>query len=89
LAISKFDIKLNFQDTTTRKNALYIGKIEKRRNPHFMLDLAKEIGQHGWSLTLIGQGPLSFEIEKRLANENIPNIIYIRKLIKKIWQSFI
>lgn len=58
---------------------LYIGKMEQRRNPLFLLDIMKKL-PGDYVLLLIGEGPLIGFINYRIKNEHINNVLALGKL---------
>lgn len=81
---SKFDnnaIKSDFRKQyglIGKKVLLYIGKMESRRNPMFLLDLMKRMSDD-FSLILVGDGPLFDRIKYRINNEHINNVLALGK----------
>lgn len=71
--------KVEIHNNSTH-NALYIGKIEKRRNPNFLLDLAIELKKANWTITIIGKGPLSAVMKKRIKDEEMTNVVMIDEI---------
>lgn len=54
---------------------LYVGAIESRRNPHFLVDIVKESGRKDIGLVLIGKGPLRQSIADRVKKEGLEDRI--------------
>lgn len=65
-----------------RKVLLYIGTMEQRRNPIFLLELMKHLSDD-YCLLLIGEGPLFKQIKYKIAKENINNVIVLGKRDQK------
>lgn len=49
---------------------LYIGILEERRNPDFLIDIIKNLGDN-YALVLVGEGPLSQRIRDVVINSNL------------------
>lgn len=65
------------------KILLYIGSIESRRNPGFLVDIAKTLESSNYYLLIAGEGPLKEYVSNRISQEKITNI----KLLGNIPQS--
>lgn len=63
---------------TNKKLLLYIGKMESRRNPLFLLKLMKQLSDD-YCLVLVGDGPLFEEIKCTITNDHIDNVIVLGK----------
>lgn len=61
---------------TDKKLMLYIGKMESRRNPIFLLKLMKQLSDD-YYLVLVGDGPLIERISCIIKTEQISNIIVL------------
>lgn len=57
------------------KLLLYIGAIESRRNPNFLIDIMKQIKDDNVGLVMIGKGPLRESIINRIKNEGLEDKI--------------
>lgn len=62
-----------------KKVLLYIGKMEQRRNPMFLLDLMKKLPNE-YALVLIGDGPLLEQVKERVKTERMPNVLVLGKM---------
>lgn len=63
---------------TDKKLMLYIGKMESRRNPLFLLKLMKNLSDD-YSLVLVGDGPLFEQIRFIIKKDHINNVIVLGK----------
>ena len=54
---------------------LYIGAIEARRNPDFLIDIMNNINREDVGLVIIGKGPLRQSLLERIAKEGLENNI--------------
>lgn len=61
-----------------KKLMLYIGKMESRRNPLFLLKLMKQLSDD-YCLILVGDGPLFEQIRCIIKNDHIKNVIVLGK----------
>ena len=61
-----------------KKVLLYIGKMEQRRNPMFLVDVMKLLPKD-FCLVMVGDGPLLAQMEKRVHNECIDNVLLLGK----------
>lgn len=61
-----------------KKLMLYIGKMESRRNPLFLLKLMKLLSDD-FCLVLVGDGPLFEQIKLIVKNDHINNVIILGK----------
>lgn len=88
--VSSNDIESNFILPKNKKIFLYVGKLEERRNPHFLLDLFENDRLRNEAiLILIGSGPLEYEISLRLNEQKFQNIIFhIHSLSQEELKSF-
>lgn len=59
-----------------KKILLYIGIMEERRRPHFLLDVIKNLPQD-YVLLLVGKGPQWDELKKRIEQENLKEKVYL------------
>lgn len=81
---SKFDGCLLKSDFRTRyhlenkKVLLYIGKMEPRRNPFFLLNLMKQMPDE-YSLVMVGEGPLFEQVKSKVRTESIYNVLILGK----------
>lgn len=72
---SDFRRQYNLED---KKILLYIGKMESRRNPMFLLDLMKQMPNE-YVLVMVGEGPLFEQVKNKVINESIRNVFVIGK----------
>lgn len=90
---SKFDIENQISNVREeygllgKKILLYIGKLEQRRNPLFLLDIMKKM-PNDYVLLLIGDGPLVGLINNRIKNESINNVLVLGKLKQDVLPDF-
>lgn len=63
---------------TDKKLMLYVGKMESRRNPFFLLKLMKQLSDD-YCLVLVGDGPLFEQVRCIIKNEDINNVIVLGK----------
>lgn len=61
--------------TSHPKLLLYIGAIESRRNPDFLIDIIKQIKNDDVGLVMIGKGPLRESIKNRIKHEGLEDKI--------------
>lgn len=59
-----------------KKILLYVGIMEERRRPHFLLDVIKNLPQN-YVLLLVGKGPQWDELKKRIEQENLKERVYL------------
>lgn len=57
---------------------LYVGVMEQRRNPLFLLDLMKVMPDH-FSLVLVGDGPLFAQVKDKVKTDSIHNVVILGK----------
>ena len=57
---------------------LYIGKLEPRRNPFFLLDLMKKMPQN-YTLVIVGEGPLYEQVKEKVKHEPFDNVLLLGK----------
>lgn len=57
---------------------LYVGVMEQRRNPLFLLDLIKKM-PNNYSLVLVGDGPLLAQVKDKVKKESINNVVILGK----------
>lgn len=82
---SKFkgcSLKSNFREhyELANKNVLlYVGKMEQRRNPMFLLDLMKTL-PNDYVLVMVGDGPLLEQVKERVKAENMKNVLVLGKM---------
>jgi glycosyltransferase involved in cell wall biosynthesis len=62
------------------KLLLYIGKIEKRRNPFFLIDILSHLDDN-IGMIIVGNGPLYFQIMEYARKENVSNRLFLIKSI--------
>ena len=63
---------------------LYIGAVEKRRNPHFLIDLFNSWDRDGGGLIVIGKGPMKDELKKEIAlSHKKEKILYFESVPNK------
>lgn len=72
---SDFRRQYNLED---KKILLYIGKMESRRNPMFLLDLMKQMPNE-YVLVMVGEGPLFEQVKNKVRNEFIRNVFVMGK----------
>ena len=72
---SDFRRQYNQED---KKILLYIGKMELRRNPMFLLDLMKQMPNE-YVLVMVGEGPLFEQVKNKVRNESIRNVFVMGK----------
>ena len=81
---SKFEgcsLKSNFRrqyNLEEKKILLYIGKMEPRRNPFFLLELMKQMPNE-YVLVMVGEGPLFEQVKNKVRNESIRNVFVLGK----------
>lgn len=64
----------------TGKNVLlYVGKMEQRRNPMFLLDLMNMLSNE-YVLVMVGDGPLLEQVRERVQTENVQNVLVLGKM---------
>lgn len=61
-----------------KKILLYVGKIETRRNPMFLLDVMKLLPKD-YCLVIVGDGPLLSQVKERIHSERISNALMLGK----------
>lgn len=61
-----------------KKVLLYIGKMEQRRTPMFLLDLMKKLPNE-YVLVMVGEGPLFEQVKNKVRNESIRNVFVMGK----------
>ena len=82
---SKFaecSLKSNFRERyeLANKNVLlYVGKMEQRRNPMFLLDLMKTL-PNDYALVMVGDGPLLNQVTERVKADNMKNVLVLGKM---------
>lgn len=57
---------------------LYVGVMEQRRNPLFLLELMKEM-PGDFSLVLVGEGPLFAQVKDKVKKDSIHNVVILGK----------
>jgi glycosyltransferase involved in cell wall biosynthesis len=62
------------------KMLLYVGKIEKRRNPLFLIDILSCLDSN-IALIIIGEGPLDTQMMKYARKKNVLNRLFVIKFI--------
>lgn len=62
-----------------KKILLYVGKMEQRRNPMFLLDLMKTL-PNDYVLVMVGDGPLLEQVKERVKAENMKNVLVLGKM---------
>lgn len=70
-----FDKKIAAFKTSHPKLLLYIGAIESRRNPDFLIDIIKQVKKDDVGLVMIGKGPLRKSIINRIKHEGLEDKI--------------
>lgn len=65
--------ELNLGD---RHVLLYVGALERRRRPHFLLDIIKELPDD-YVLLLAGDGPQKVELEERIKNDKLNGKVHL------------
>jgi len=73
------DWKTELQIPENRHVLLYVGVLEPRRRPHFMLDLVSELGSE-YHLVIAGDGPLKAEVSNLTKQSNLSNVSFVGKL---------
>jgi len=76
-----------FNEKNTR-TILYVGKLESRRNPDFIVELAKLLKNDSFHFIVIGNGPLADNFVKNVAAERLDNITYIDAVSQKEIHKF-
>ena len=61
--------KLNIEN---RKVLLYVGALEKRRNPHFLLDIINSLSDE-YVMVIVGNGNLEESLRQRIEKDNLTN----------------
>lgn len=61
-----------------KKVLLYIGKMEQRRNPIFLLELMRKMPEN-YFLVLVGEGPLYEQMKETVAHESVRNVLMLGK----------
>lgn len=64
---------------------LYIGILEERRNPDFLIDIIKNLGDN-YALVLVGEGPLSQRIRDVVINSNLQDRVF---MLGRLQQNFL
>ena len=64
---------------TDKKILLYVGKMEQRRNPMFLLDLMKTLPNE-YTLVMVGDGPLLKQVKERAKTDNMQNVLVLGKM---------
>lgn len=62
-----------------KKILLYIGRMEQRRNPMFLLDVM-QILPDDYALVMVGDGPLLDKVNERVKSENMLNVLVLGKI---------
>ncbi len=75
---TKHNIKEQY-GLTGKKVLLYVGTLESRRNPLFLVKVLQNLSNN-YILVIVGDGPQKKEIEKYIATNNINNVIMTGKL---------
>ncbi|WP_282038272.1 glycosyltransferase family 4 protein [Saccharicrinis aurantiacus] len=76
-------LKLRSKILSYKNRLLYVGAIEKRRNPLFLISILKALVMLNDSIVLIivGKGPMKSQFERAIEENNLTtNIIHIRSL---------
>lgn len=68
---SDFRRQYNLED---KKILLYIGKMEPRRNPFFLLELMRQMPNE-YVLVMVGEGPLFEQVKNRVRDESLSNVL--------------
>lgn len=82
---SKFDgcsLESGFKEQyglANKKILLYVGKMEQRRNPMFLLNMVKALPSE-YVLVMVGDGPLLEQVKERVKVENIQNVHVLGKM---------
>lgn len=71
----EFDKKIAAFKASHPNLLLYIGAIESRRNPDFLLDIIKNIKRDGVGLVMIGKGPKFPEVIERIKQNGLEDKI--------------
>lgn len=60
------------------KEILFVGRLTGQKGVDYLLDVWKMFSEQEqtWKLRIVGDGPMRQEMEERISNENIPNIIF-------------
>ena len=69
----------NKNDVHGKRVLLYVGKMEQRRNPLFLLKLMKELGDE-YVLVLVGDGPLMPQMMEFIGANKLTSVIVVGKL---------
>ena len=72
---------------TDNKILLYVGIFERRRNIHFLLDIAKNLRHRPITMLLAGDGNITSEINARINTESISNVRLLGKVPQKYLPS--
>lgn len=78
----EIDYRISLGIPKKNKIFLYVGKVEDRRKPLFLMDVFSLINKKHKDVTLIyvGQGPMLEETHKYVKDHNIENIVFIDKI---------
>lgn len=66
-------------DVQGKRVLLYVGKMEQRRNPLFLLKLMKDLGDE-YVLVMVGDGPLMPQMKEFIEANKLKNVIVVGKL---------
>ncbi len=69
-----------------KKILLYVGKIEQRRNPFFLMDVIETLSREDFVLVIVGDGPLRNSVSSRIYEKSLFHKI---KLVENIPQEMI
>lgn len=89
----KSDIEIpDINKSFKRRSICFIGRVEKLKNPSFIIKLASSPELQDYSFFILGEGPLKEELENEVNNKKIDNIIFTghindRDTFKKIINS--
>ncbi|MGU8897261.1 glycosyltransferase [Clostridium perfringens] len=85
-------VKLQFGFNSTDKIILFIGRLEKQKNPILAVDILKEVLTYdkNYHMIIIGKGNLKEELIKKINDENLKdNIKYIEQISNnEIWKYY-
>lgn len=65
--------KLGIED---KKVLLYVGKLEERRNPLFLLDILENLSDE-YVLLLVGTGPLELQIKEKIKKDELEKRVFV------------
>ena len=71
---TELNLKIDYDN---KKDILFVGRLEAQKGIGFLLEIWKRFCKvrPGWHLRIVGDGPLRADIEKRIKNESLQNVI--------------